>query len=119
MVVQKARQTAWISDSWLISLTRRSDVSSMAAKKDKSMESMKNAIIAKLVMVAKTRPAHSKPSIISTKAMGELVDRVEEAVPGWVKKSAHLEKVRTFQSALQQAKNHDIDVKCLTTEESD
>jgi hypothetical protein len=51
--------------------------------------------------------------------MGELVERVEEVVPGWIKKTAHLEKVRTFQSALQQAKNHDIDVKCLTTEEID
>jgi hypothetical protein len=90
-----------------------------SGKKEKSMESMKNAIVAKLVMVVKTRPQHSKPSIISTKAMGELVERVEEVVPGWIKKTAHLEKVRTFQSALQQAKNHDIDVKCLTTEEID
>jgi hypothetical protein len=90
-----------------------------SGKKEKSMESMKNAIIAKLVMVVKTRPQHSKPSIISTKAIGELVDKVEEVVPGWIKKTAHLEKVRTYQSALQQAKNHDIDVKCLTTEEID
>jgi hypothetical protein len=88
-----------------------------SGKKEKSMESMKTSIVAKLVMVVKTRPAHTKPSIISTKAMGELVDRLEEAVPGWVKKSAHLEKVRTFQSALQQAKNHDINIKCLTVEE--
>jgi hypothetical protein len=81
------------------------------------MEAMKSAITAKLVMVVKTRPAHCKPSVISTKAMGELIDKVEEAIPGWVKKTAHLEKMRTFQSALQQAKNHDIDIKCLTLEE--
>ena len=83
------------------------------------MESMKNAIVAKLVMVVKTRPQQCKPSIISTKAIGELVEKVEEMVPGWTKKTAHLEKMRTFQSALQQAKNHNIDVKCLTTEEID
>ena len=91
----------------------------MTAKKEKSMDSMKAAIIAKLVMIVKTKPAHSKPSIISTKAMGELIDKVEEKVPGWVKRTAHLEKVRTFQSALQQAKNHDIDVSCLTVEEGE
>ncbi len=50
------------------------------------MESMRAAIIAKLVMIVKTKPADSKPSIISTKAMSELIDKVEEAVPGWVKK---------------------------------
>ena len=91
----------------------------MTAKKEKSMDSMKAAIIAQLVMIVKTKPAHSKPSIISTKAMGELIDKVEERVPGWVKRTAHLEKVRTFQSALQQAKNHDIDVSCLTVEEGE
>ena len=91
----------------------------MAAKKEKSMESMKAAITAKLVMIVKTKPAHSKPSVISTKAMGELIDSVEERVPGWVKRTAHLEKLRTFQSALQQARNHDIDVSCLTVEEGE
>jgi hypothetical protein len=87
-----------------------------AAKKEKSMESMRASIVAKLVMVVKTRPADSKPSIISTKSMVELIERIEEQVPGWVKKTAHLEKGRTFQSALQQAKNHDIDVSSLTSE---
>ncbi len=88
-----------------------------SSKKEKSVEAMKAAIIAKLVMVAKQKPEISKPRTISTRAMGELIDRVEEKVAGWVKRTTHLEKGRTFQSALQQARNHDIDVSCLTVEE--
>jgi hypothetical protein len=60
--------------------------SGYGGQREKSMESMRAAIIAKLVMIVKTKPADSKPSIISTKAMSELIDKVEEAVPGWVKK---------------------------------
>ncbi len=92
-------------------------VSGIAAKKEKSMESMRASIIAKLAMIVKAKPADRKPQIISTGAVSELIDRVEEKVPGWVKKTAHLDKLRTFQSALQQARNHVIDVSSLTSED--
>ncbi len=86
---------------------------------DRSKESMRNSIVAKLIMVAKQRPEASRPKVLSSKAITELVDLVESRVEGWMKRTSHLEKARTYQSALQQARNNDIDVSCLTVEEKD
>ncbi len=90
-----------------------------SGKREKSAEAMKSAVIAKLAMIAKQKPADSKPQVISTRAMGEMVDKIEAKNPGWLKRTAHLEKGRTYQSALQQARNHDIDVSCLTQEKTE
>ncbi len=87
--------------------------------KERSKESMRGAILAKLIAVAKQKPEQTRPKILSSKAITELIDQIESKVDGWIKRTAHLEKARTFQSALQQARNHQIDVACLTVEEKD
>ena len=87
--------------------------------KERSKESMRGAILAKLIAVAKQRPEPTRPKVFWSKAITELIDLVESKVEGWIKRTAHLEKARTFQSALQQARNHQIDVSCLTVKEKD